>query len=274
MARPAGPEAAASGQPSFTGQIVRAPKTAELIAGQLRRQIVRGELQAGDTLPPEPQLMSQFGVSRPTLREAFRILETENLISVRRGSRGGARVTRPDLSVAARYVGLLLQVQGTTIIDVYDALMALEPACAKLLARRRTKQDLADLGTCVEELRSVAGTSQDEVPEPGRWSGLTYRFHQLIMQRCGNKTLAVQGGVLQEIVETHLALTVPRAFGEQQEAREQFRRTIRSYQKLLALLGARDADGAERHWRSHMEAIAKRLFREDLKNQSVVDLFS
>ena len=76
--------------------------------------------------------MEQFGVSRPTLREAFRILEAEDLISVKRGSRGGARVTEPSLSVAARYVGLLLQVQGTPIADVYEARMVLKrpaPGC-------------------------------------------------------------------------------------------------------------------------------------------------
>ena len=148
------------GAQRYVGQVVRAPKTAELIATLYRRQIVRGELRPGDTLPSEQQLMEQFGVSRPTLREAFRILEAEDLISVKRGSRGGARVTQPSLSVAARYVGLLLQVQGTTIADVYEARMVLEPACARLLARRRTKQDLADLNACIEELRGAVEAGQ------------------------------------------------------------------------------------------------------------------
>jgi len=114
----AGREAIVGTQPYAAGQLVRAPKTAELIASLYRRQIVRGELRPGDTLPSEQHLMTQFGVSRPTLREAFRILEAEDLISVKRGSRGGARVTQPSLAVAARYVGLLLQVQDTTIADV------------------------------------------------------------------------------------------------------------------------------------------------------------
>src|SRR6266705_1959172 len=116
------------------GTVVRAPKTGELIATHLRRQIVRGELRPGETLPAESQLMEQFSVSRPTLREAFRILEAETLISVRRGSRGGARVVAPDTSVAARYVGLLLQIKGATINDVYEARMISEPPCARLLA--------------------------------------------------------------------------------------------------------------------------------------------
>src|SRR3546814_9043440 len=73
---------------------IRVPKTSELVADQIRAQIVRGELQEGDSLPPEGTLMSTLGISRPTLREAFRILEAENLISVVRGSRSGARVDR------------------------------------------------------------------------------------------------------------------------------------------------------------------------------------
>src|ERR1700744_5596862 len=88
------------------GTVVRAPKTGELIATHLRRQIVRGELRPGETLPAESLLMEQFGVPRPKLREGVRILEANNLLSVRRGSRGGARLIAPDASVAARYVGL------------------------------------------------------------------------------------------------------------------------------------------------------------------------
>jgi GntR family transcriptional regulator, transcriptional repressor for pyruvate dehydrogenase complex len=262
---------AAPGAPPYVGQLVRAPKTAELIASLYRRQIVRGELSPGDTLPSEQQLTAQFGVSRPTLREAFRILEAENLISVKRGSRGGARVTQPSLSVAARYVGLLLQVQGTTIADVYEARMVLEPACARLLAQHRTRQDLADLSACIEKLRGLVEAGQ--VPEPARWSSLAYRFHELIMQRSGSKTLAIQGGVLQDIVATHLTLALSRHAAEN-ETLDDFRRSLRSYEKLVALVDKRDGAGAERHWRAHMEAAGQRLLHEDLQHRSVVDLFA
>jgi GntR family transcriptional regulator, transcriptional repressor for pyruvate dehydrogenase complex len=266
-------EAALGAAQNYVSQIVRAPKTAELIAALYRRQIVRGELRPGDTLPPEQQLMARFGVSRPTLREAFRILETENLISVKRGSRGGARVTQPSVSVAARYVGLLLQVQATTIADVYEARIILESACARLLARRRSTQDLIDLSACVDELRGVVEAGPAEVPEAGRWSGLAYRFHNLIVQRCGNQTLAVQGGIIQEIVETHLTLTVTREFREQENI-GQSRRNVRSYRKLVSLVDKRDGSGAEKHWRTHLQAANKRLLRDDIQNLPVLDLFA
>ena len=73
---------------------IRVPKAAELVADKLRRRIVRGELKEGDKLPAESTLIEALGVSRPTMREAFRILEVESLITVSRGARGGAFLQR------------------------------------------------------------------------------------------------------------------------------------------------------------------------------------
>jgi GntR family transcriptional repressor for pyruvate dehydrogenase complex len=255
------------------GQVVRAPKTAELIAAQLRSQIVRGQLHEGDMLPPEPTLMTQFGVSRPTLREAFRILETESLIIVRRGSRGGAQVTAPTLAVAARYVGLLLQMQGSTIVDVYEARMVVEPVCARLLAERRTDEDLTDLRACIHEIRGLVDAAEGGIPGAARWARLASAFHELILQRSGSRTLAVQGGVLQDIVATHVETSVARGAGDS-DTRSGFQRTIRSYDKLVHLVEQRDSAGAEAHWRLHMEIAAKSLLRGDLKTKPVVDLFT
>ena len=254
------------------GTVVRAPKTGELIASNLRRQIVRGELQPGQTLPAEGMLMEQFGVSRPTLREAFRILEAENLISVRRGSRGGARVIAPDSSAAARYVGLLLQIQGATINDVYEARMISEPACARLLALNRTDEDVAKLTAVVEDLAAEVAARQPFIPDPQTWSRLTYRFHELILEGCGNKTMAVQGAVLADIVATHLRTKI--AQRDDSDTAERFQRVVRSYSKFIGLVTARNAAGAEKHWRSHMEAAAQYLLKDDLKTKQVVDLFT
>src|ERR1700722_3828114 len=86
-----------------TDQLVRVPKAAELVAADLRRQIIRGELAQGDALPTEADLMVRFGVSRPTLREAFRVLGANTLIAFRGGAGGGPRVKPPDREFAARY---------------------------------------------------------------------------------------------------------------------------------------------------------------------------
>jgi GntR family transcriptional regulator, transcriptional repressor for pyruvate dehydrogenase complex len=261
----------ATGPAAQIGTVVRAPKTGELIASHLRRQIVRGELRLGEALPAESQLMEQYGVSRPTLREAFRILEAETLITVRRGSHGGARVSAPDVAVAARYVGQLLQMRGATINDVYEARMVSEPPCARLLALHHTDEDIAKLTDVVEQLKAEVAARMPFVPDPFTWSRLIYRFHQLILEGCGNKTMAIQGAVLQDIVATHLRTKI--AQRDDTHTAEHFERVIRSYTKLIKLVIAGNAAAAERHWRSHMEGSAEYLLKDDLKNKPVVDLF-
>jgi DNA-binding FadR family transcriptional regulator len=252
-----------AGQP--VGRTMRAAKTGEMIASYLRGRIVRGELSEGDSLPSEVELMEQFDVSRPTLREAFRILETEQLIVIRRGSRG-ARILAPEVGVAARYVGLLLQVTGTTLADVYQARSVLEPAAVALLAQRATEQDIEDLTACVADLEQQINDGKLE-----GWTPATQQFHDLILDRAGNRTLAIQSSVLREVIAIHLATATSRA---SVLSLRDFRRSIRSYRRLIELLEAHDADAAEKHWRTHMEVAARSLLREDLSSTTVLDLFA
>src|SRR6478672_4278028 len=102
---------------------VRSPKTAELVAGTLRRMVVDGQLKDGDFLPNEAELMAHFGVSRPTLREAVRVLESERLVEVRRGSRTGARVRVPGPEIVARPAGLLLELSGNTTLAIIAGML-------------------------------------------------------------------------------------------------------------------------------------------------------
>jgi DNA-binding FadR family transcriptional regulator len=214
--------------------------------------------------------MRQFGVSRPTLREAFRILETESLIEIKRGARG-ARITAPSLEVAARYVGLLMQTSGTTLADVYEARSLLEPVAAGLLAQRRTEADLADLAACVDELEALVNSPRLPA-DVAAWTRCTQRFHDLLMERAGNKTLAIQSAVLREVVGTHLLLAT-RQSGAAAAVRS-FTKVIRSYRKLIALVEARDAAEAELHWRTHMDVAGRSLLPGHLKSATVLDMFS
>src|SRR5690348_11968170 len=100
-------------------QEFRPRRVAELVADELRRQIITGELES--ELPREETLLERFPVSRPSLREAFRILETEGLVQVRRGRVGGAVVRRPTVDGAAYYLGLLLQSNSVNLSDLAGA---------------------------------------------------------------------------------------------------------------------------------------------------------
>lgn len=253
----------------------RAPKTAEIIASSIRRQVVTGELKEGDTLPSEVDLMEQFGVSRPTLREAFRILETESLISVRRGSRGGAQVMAPTLNVAARYVGLLLQMAGTTIGEVYEARSYLEPVAAGMLAQRRTADDVDALRAIVDELNEFTSVLADDwqgsPADQARWARLSWRFHEQIMERAGNRALAVQWGVLRDVTDTHMASQMHQSWSNS-PVLETLRKSVRSYARLVKLIDAKDVEGAREHWRAHMNASG-RILAGAVQSKEIVDLF-
>ena len=172
---------------------VRVPKAGEMVASQLRRQIVLGELKEGDQLPSESVLMEQFGVSRPTLREAFRILEAEGAITVRRGVRGGARVQVPDIAVAARHIGLLLQYRGALLSDVYEVRAVLQPAAARMAAKRRTSADLA-------RLQEALDRHHRSLENPGASFAADADFHRLIVELSGNETLQVLAGMVGNII--------------------------------------------------------------------------
>ena len=271
VANDSGPVRATDGALRQIGHNIRPLKTGVMIASSLRGTIVRGELAEGDCLPSEAERMRQFDVSRPTLREAFRILETESLIELRRGARG-ARIIAPSLEVAARYVGLLMQTSGTTVSDVYEARSLLEPVAAGLLAARRTPQDLADLSACAGDLEHLLESGQPPA-DVADWTRRSQRFHDLLMERAGNKTLALQSLVLREVVDTHLLLA-SRQPGMVALPASAFARVIRSYRKLIGLVEARDAAGAEAHWRTHMDVAARSLLPDQLKSATVLDIFS
>ncbi|WP_425566088.1 FadR/GntR family transcriptional regulator [Sporichthya brevicatena] len=247
-----------------TGRSLRSPKTAELVAATLRRMIVTGQLGEGDFLPHEAELMAHFGVSRPTLREAVRVLESERLVEVRRGSRTGAKVCVPGPEIVARPAGLLLELAGATVADVYAARMEIEPAAARLLAERGGADAAA-------ELEALIPDSPEYRDDPAALARATAIFHRRMVELSGNTTLGIVAGMLDEITEraTRAAVT------EEVEGLSEtaFRKMVRSYAKLVELVRDGDAPGAEAHWRRHMRGAGEALLagRADTPVLDVLD---
>jgi DNA-binding FadR family transcriptional regulator len=250
-------------RPASESEPFRVPKAAELVARHLRRQIVRGELQLDHALPSEAALLEQFSVSRPTLREAFRILESEGLITVRRGARGGARVRLPSTEVAAHHAGLVLQHRGATLVDVLDARALIEPLAAGLVASRGDRKRSARALRAYVSATSVGGTDL-------RWYGRTYfEFNRLLVSLTRNETLILVTAMLEMISEA--------AFGLLEEfppdrAAEHFARTQRARHALIDLIEAGDRPGAQALWSAHLAEAGKVLSRG--RGTTVVDVLS
>ncbi|MEB3070297.1 FadR/GntR family transcriptional regulator [[Mycobacterium] vasticus] len=233
----------------------RGKKAAQRIADYIRDLIGKGELVEGDALPPEAMLLEQFEVSRPTLREAFRILEAESLLVTRQGAAGGVFVTRPDLSVASRNIGLYLQLSGTTIADVFTALEFVEPITVGLLARSHSRADIQDLRAAIDDLEAV---SRAEQPTGTMWSSASYRFHQMLWDRCGNATLAAQVTVLRELLRAQWDAGIRYSIEHGDHVR-QIRQSCRSYTRAVDLIEAGDSVAAEDHWRKHTRTSGRRI---------------
>jgi DNA-binding FadR family transcriptional regulator len=224
------------------GSAVRVPKTAELVAQLLRQRIVRGELHEGDTLPPEAALMTEFSVSRPTLREAFRVLESEGLINVHRGSRGGARVQLPSVDVVSRYVGLVLEHRGASVADLSTARAILEVACAQSVAARRDVGQLVALRQAVGEAATIG--------DPLEQLEAQQRFHQLLVDQAGNETIALLHGAVQQLIDR---ATMARAATGSPRASAAQHLGARAHERFLQSVAAGDVEASGRIWRRHID---------------------
>lgn len=229
------------------GSRIRVPKTSEIVADRIRGQIVRGELVEGGFLPPEGQLMESLGISRPTLREAFRILEAEGLISVVRGSRTGAKVHKPSVDLVARYAGYVLESQGTTVEDLYQARLAIEPSVVRWLATDRNRAATVKLRNLLAEMKAMIDAERYE-----DFIANVETFHQTLVASTGLKTLTFLSRMLLNLAAKHQVGYQKRHPRNAAERRKSALIGHRSYQKLIELIEAGDVEAAVAHWRLHL----------------------
>ncbi|MEP2735894.1 MAG: FCD domain-containing protein [Erythrobacter sp.] len=232
------------------GQELRVPKTAELVADRIRGRIISGDLEEGATLPPEGQLMEQFGISRPTLREAFRILETERLIAVSRGSRTGARVSRPHVSSVSRYASFVLQANNVGVPDLFEARLAIELFAVRQLARKGSKTKLKALRTEIDRVEGIGlGDTTQE------FFAAFNDAHRLLVELGGNETLHVVIQMLQGLMG-QVSLKIIALHEETTEHEK--KKVIKSFRNLIDLIETGDGDAAAQHWRLHLINANKR----------------
>lgn len=243
---------------------VRPMKMSDQVAAQIRRMIARGELVDGDWLPTEAELIERFGVSRPTLREAFRLLEGDHLVTIRRGPPGGARVTVPGPDAVADLFGMILMLSGTTIGDVWHARLTIEPPAVRQLAESAAKNTLKQLDAELDHVRSA-------IDDPREFGRAGVQYHVKLVQLSGNHTLAAVIGMLSEIVERELAKSLAEIGPDSEEVQRANRRALKGYEKIADLIHAGDGEAAERAWRDHMKS-ARRYVAKTQKQDRVIDL--
>jgi GntR family transcriptional repressor for pyruvate dehydrogenase complex len=248
--------------PALVRDPIRIPKAAGVVASRIRRGIVHGEFQPDHALPNETELMTLYEVSRPVVREALRILESESLIKVKRGAGGGARVRRPDIGVAARHTALLLQLDHTTLADLFEARILIEPAAVRRLATMRPSD-------AIERLKASHAHEMTVLDDLTEYPVVATRFHEELIELAGNKTLAMVGRLLLEIVETHNRAMFTLLKGEgplvARHAAEDW------HGPVIEMIEAGDVTGAVDLWERHLEEAAA-LALQYVGSSTIVDL--
>jgi DNA-binding FadR family transcriptional regulator len=224
---------------------VQPRRTAEVLAGELRDQILRRELTA---LPRIEDLTAQYQVGAPALREAMRILETEGLITVRRGSIGGAEVHLPTPDGVAYMMSLVLQSNATNVRDVGLALRHLEPVCAALCASRPDRASAV-----VPSLQQLVDEQADAIGDAPRFGEIVDRFHRTIVTACGNESLIVVVGALEAIWAGHTHEVYARDSTDHIDT-SRWKASVRDHQRIVDAI----ADGDQRVGAlaaRHLEAV-------------------
>jgi DNA-binding FadR family transcriptional regulator len=224
------------------------PKASAKVAAELRHQIVTGRLKPGDRLQPESVLQAEFAISRPTMREALRLLEAESLITISRGKHGGANVCSIDLSTMSRQVGIYLQVQGTTLPDVWFARTIIEPPAAGLLAVKRNPQILAELEANIEQARQAAKV--DLI----RYADLSAEFSLLITRHCGNQTLHLLAALIFDIIRRQHEHVTERT-REKASVDRLRQESLLTRQEAVQMMRRGEVAQVERFWKSHLERM-------------------
>ena len=234
-------------------------RLAERVASELRRRVVDGDLADGARLPKEDTLRSLFAVGKPAIREALRILETEGLISVMRGNRGGAKVRVPNPSGIAYSLGMVLTFEKTEARDLATAVREIELLCAGLCAQRVDRA-----ATVVPRLRAIHDQSV-ETNLAGEVTPLLRAFHEELAASCGRRTLTIIAGCLETLWSGHVraetsappTATTPRSAPDRSQS-------IAEHSMIIDAIEAGDVQQTQARLRAHLERVQEQSTTIDL----------
>ncbi|ORV57516.1 GntR family transcriptional regulator [Mycobacterium europaeum] len=226
----------------------RESKLAARIARDLEAEIVRRAWATGESLGSEHALQERFGVSRSVLREAVRLVEHHQVARMRRGPGGGLIICEPDAGPATRAVVIYLEHLGTTLGDLLNARLVLEPLAASLAAERIDEAGIARLRAVLageQEWRPGLPTPRDE-------------FHIALAEQSKNP-------VLQLFIDVLMRLTTRYAMQSRtdtaSEAIEALDRMHIDHSEIVAAVTSGDSAQAKMLSERHIEAVTAWLQR-------------
>lgn len=207
------------------------------IAGEIEAQILRGDLKPGDQLPGEAELAGQFGVTRSTLREGLRQLESDGL--VHRPSPRRLEVAVPSIDQLTTRSGRAMALMQVTFRELWQVTMVTEPLAARLAAEHGTEDEINGLQTLHAEVIAAEGMMD-------RTINLDEEFHSRLADMGRNRVLG--------LAREPISLLLFRGFAQIAPFAPKFyKRQIEAHSNVIAAMRDRDAERAEKWARMHIE---------------------
>lgn len=227
---------------------VNAKKTYQYIVEQIIALIIKGDLKAGDKLPPERSLAAMFTVSRASIREAFRAMEIVGIIEVKPG--GGTYVTDFNIAPFINSVAPLFIRNLDAKYELMDFRIMLEGETVKLAARTRTPEGL-------EKMRFSLRKMQEAIEQNNPKAGEEYdiAFHLALFIATGNRIYITAGESLSCILSTSVHVNRNRLFEDTRNSVQ----WCQEHRKILEAIEAGDAGEAYRELTSHLEGVRDKL---------------
>jgi GntR family transcriptional regulator, transcriptional repressor for pyruvate dehydrogenase complex len=224
---------------------VRVPKASDVLADQLRRRILEGDLEPGAMLPNERALAEESRLSRTSVREALRILEIDGLVATRPGRNGGTVVRRPDADSVAHTLDVFIRGRRVRIHDVLEIREEIEPICAGLAAERRTDEDLAEL----DDLTRAVRDAFEDVP---RFLTTNVAWHLAVARAGHNELLATFMLAISNAVRAATDIEDFNSDAVRAGA-------LKAHDRVIAAIRTGDADAARESMRRHVHAYREQL---------------
>jgi DNA-binding FadR family transcriptional regulator len=196
-------------------------------------------LKPGEWLGTEAELADRFNVSRVTIRDAVSALAARGLIDVRVGARGGLRIATSDPDRLIDAFSIQLRLMGLTRDEMFEAMLAIEPATAALTAERATDAQ-------IDELRQLIDQSRGAFDDPMQFAQLAVGFHQALADMSGNRALRASLAALRSTQLQHLGPPTTRPIAE---------RVARLHDSILRAIVARDPQLARERMLDHLAAV-------------------
>lgn len=224
----------------------RQDKTTDIIVERIRTAILDGKLQPGDRLPCEKELGEQFQVSRQTMREALRALEHLGLITLRKGSGGGAFITAVDQQVAVQGLANYLYFQNLTTAHLSELRRLLEPHAARCAAEHMSPADRQHLEEINRQTRlAITRGDLDQVTR------CEIAFHSLIAAQTKNPILRLMLDFSEKLLSDFKKLLKPdQGFTES---------VLLAHESISRAIAAGDGSTAASEMLDHVVAVENSL---------------